>query len=787
MNLKELEIGKTATVVKVGGSGALRQHFLDMGLIPGSDVTVIKYAPMGDPIELMISGYELTIRLADAEQIEIENVRKASGESGESGRNPRVKDIPHPNIGEEADTHDFQIEHKGKKVNTGKLTFALVGNQNCGKTTLFNQLTGSNQHVGNFPGVTVDRKSGSIKGFPDTEVVDLPGIYSMSPYSSEEIVSRQFILDEKPTAIINIVDATNIERNLYLTMQLLELDIPMVIALNMMDEMAGNGGSVKINLFEQLIEVPVVPISAAKNQGIDELIRHAVHIAKYDEKPGRRDFCDKDDHGGAVHRAIHAVMSMIEDHAESAGVPLRFAASKIIEGDPLIAKALGLHSKDREALESIVSRMEEERGLDAAAAMADMRFAFIRKLCDSAVIKPKESKEHARSRKMDAFFTGKWTAIPAFIVIMALVFWLTFGVIGAFLQGLLETGIGFITERVDALLTTLDIAPSIHSLVIDAIFTGVGSVLSFLPIIVVLYFFLSMLEDSGYMARVAFFMDKLLRRLGLSGRSIVPMLIGFGCSVPALMSTRTLPSDRDRKLTQLLIPFMSCSAKMPIYAFFVAAFFPKYGALVMTGLYFTGIVVAILVALIAKHTVFKGEAVPFVMELPNYRMPGLKNVLMLMWDKAKDFLQRAFTVIFIGTIVVWFLQTFDLSFNMVTDSESSILALLAGLISPLFAPLGFGNWKMVTSLISGFLAKESVVSMLTILYGGMDGLHASMDPLTAFVFLIYCLLYTPCVAAVATVKREAGRRAALKMVVFQCVVAWIVAFLVRLVGLAIVR
>ena len=785
MNLKELEIGKTATVKTVGGSGALRQHFLDMGLIPGSDVTVIKYAPMGDPIELMISGYELTIRLADAEQIEIENVRKPSGETGESGRKTHVKDIPHPNIGEEADTHDFQMEHKGKKVNTGKLTFALVGNQNCGKTTLFNQLTGSNQHVGNFPGVTVDRKSGSIKGYPDTEVVDLPGIYSMSPYSSEEIVSRQFILDEKPTAIINIVDATNIERNLYLTMQLLELDIPMVIALNMMDEMAGNGGSVKINLFEQLIEVPVVPISAAKNQGIDELIRHAVHIAKYDEKPGRRDFCDKDDHGGAVHRAIHAVMSMIEDHAESAGVPVRFAASKIIEGDPLIAKALGLHSGDREALESIVSRMEEERGLDAAAAMADMRFSFIRKLCDRAVIKPMESKEHARSRKMDAFFTGKWTAIPAFIVIMALVFWLTFGVVGAFLQGLLEAGIEFLTERADALLTALDIAPSIHSLVIDAIFTGVGSVLSFLPIIVVLYFFLSMLEDSGYMARVAFFMDKLLRRLGLSGRSIVPMLIGFGCSVPALMSTRTLPSDRDRKLTQLLIPFMSCSAKMPIYAFFVAAFFPKCGALVMTGLYFTGIIVAILVAHIAKYTVFKGEAVPFVMELPNYRMPGIKNVLMLMWDKARDFLQRAFTVIFVGTIVVWFLQTFDLSFNMVTDSEDSILALLAGLVSPLFAPLGFGNWKMVTSLISGFLAKESVVSMLTILYGGVDGLHAAMTPLTAFVFLIYCLLYTPCVAAIAAVKREAGRRAAIKMVVFQCVVAWIVAFLVRLIGLAI--
>ena len=782
MNLKELEIGKTATVKTVGGSGALRQHFLDMGLIPGSDVTVIKYAPMGDPIELMISGYELTIRLADAEQIEIENVRKATAEDGKASVKTHTRDIPHPNIGEEADTHDYQVEHKGKKVNTGKLTFALVGNQNCGKTTLFNQLTGSNQHVGNFPGVTVDRKSGSIKGYPETEVVDLPGIYSMSPYSSEEIVSRQFILDEKPTAIINIVDATNIERNLYLTMQLLELDIPMVIALNMMDEMAGNGGSVKINLFEQLIEVPVVPISAAKNQGIDELIRHAIHIAKYDEKPGRRDFCDKDDHGGAVHRAMHAVMSMIEDHAESAGVPVRFAASKIIEGDPLISKALGLHKKDMDALGTIVSQMEEERGLDAAAAMADMRFSFIRKLCERAVVKPKESKEHARSRRMDAFFTGKWTAIPAFIVIMTLVFWLTFGVIGAFLQGILETGIDFITGRVDALLTALDIAPSIHSLVIDAVFTGVGSVLSFLPIIVVLYFFLSMLEDSGYMARVAFFMDKLLRRLGLSGRSIVPMLIGFGYSVPALMSTRTLPSDRDRKLTQLLIPFMSCSAKMPIYAFFVAAFFPKYGALVMAGLYFTGIIVAILVAHIAKFTVFKGEAVPFVMELPNYRMPGLKNVLMLMWDKAKDFLQRAFTVIFVGTIVVWFLQTFDLSFNMVTDSENSILALLAGLISPVFAPLGFGDWKMVTSLISGFLAKESVVSMLTILYGGVGGLQSAMDPLTAFVFLIYCLLYTPCVAAIATVRREAGRRAALKMVIFQCVVAWIVAFIVRLVG-----
>ena len=784
MNLRELEKGKTATIKSVGGSGALRQHFLDMGLIPGGDVTLIKFAPMGDPIELMVSGYELTIRLADAENIEIENVRDSSGEDDGKLIRERVKDIPHPNFGEEADTHDYEVEHKGKKVNTGKLTFALVGNQNCGKTTLFNQLTGSNQHVGNFPGVTVDRKSGSIKGYPDTEVVDLPGIYSMSPYTSEEIVSRKFILEEKPTAIINIVDATNIERNLYLTMQLLELDIPMVIALNMMDEMVGNGGAVKINLFEQLIEVPVVPISAAKNQGIDELVRHAVHIAKYDERPGRKDFCDKEDHGGALHRTMHAVMSMIEDHAEKAGVPVRFAASKIIEGDPLMFETLDIHKNDRDALERIVSQMEEERGLDAAAAMADMRFSFIRKVCDRTVIKPKESREHLRSSRLDRFFTGKWTAIPAFILIMAVVFWLTFAVIGAFFQGLLESGIAFITECVDVLLTGANVAPAIHSLVVDAIFTGVGSVLSFMPIIVVLYFFLSLLEDSGYMARVAFFMDKLLRRIGLSGRSIVPMLIGFGCSVPAIMSTRTLPSDRDRKMTQLLIPFMSCSAKLPIYAFFSAAFFPGYSAIVMIVLYFTGIITAILVALIGKITVFKGEAVPFVMELPNYRMPGMKNVLMLMWDKAKDFLQRAFTVIFVGTVAVWFLQNFDLTFNMVTDSESSILAKVAGLVAPVFAPLGFGNWKVVTSLISGFLAKESVVSMLTILYGGSEGLQSALSPLTAFVFLIYCLLYTPCVAAIAAVKREAGRRAAVKMVLFQCIVAWIVAFVIRLAGLA---
>ena len=782
MNLRELEIGKTATIKSVGGSGALRQHFLDMGLIPGGEVSLIKYAPLGDPMELMISGYELTIRLSDAENIEIENVRDTFV-LNENKKKDVGKDIPHPSLGEEADTHDYHVEHANKAVNTGKLTFALVGNQNCGKTTLFNQLTGSNQHVGNFPGVTVDRKSGSIKGYPNTEVVDLPGIYSMSPYTSEEVVSRRFVLEEKPSAIINIVDATNIERNLYLTMQLLELNIPMVIALNMMDEMAGNGGFVKINLLEQLIQVPVVPISAAKNEGIDELIRHALHIAKYDEKPGREDFCDKEDHGGAVHRAMHSIMSLIEDHAEKAGIPIRFAASKMIEGDPLVRKALDLHESDMEALEKIVSRMEEERDLDRAAAIADMRFAFIRKICADTVVKPKESKEQLRSKKLDEIFTGKWTAIPAFILIMALVFYLTFNVIGAFFQGILETGIGILTDKVDAALTASNVASPIHSLVIDAIFTGVGSVLSFVPIIVVLYFFLSMLEDSGYMARVAFVMDKILRRLGLSGRSIVPMLIGFGCSVPAIMATRTLPSNRDRKMTQVLIPFMSCSAKMPIYAFFAAAFFPKHAAVVMVGLYFIGILVAVLVACIGKNSVFKGEAVPFVMELPNYRLPGAKNVLMLMWDKAKDFIQRAFTVIFLGTVIVWFLQNFSLSFHMVESSEDSILALLAGGLAPLFAPLGFGNWQAVTALISGFLAKESVVSMLTVLYGGVEGLQSAMTGLTAFTFLVYCLLYTPCVAAVAAVKRETGGRAALKMVIFQCVIAWIIAFLVRVIGL----
>ena len=786
LTLKELDKGKTATITKVGGSGALRQHFLDMGLIPGTDVTLIKYAPMGDPMQVMISGYELTIRLADADDIEITSVRDAvpappPGPVASAPKDGR-KEIPHPAIGETVGERHNK-PHSYEQVVKGKLTFALVGNQNSGKTTLFNQLTGSNQHVGNFPGVTVDRKSGAIRGYPDTEVVDLPGIYSLSPYTGEEIVSRQFVLEEKPSAIINIVDATNIERNMYLTMQLFELDVPMVIALNMMDEMSANGGTVDINLFEELLRVPVVPISAAKGQGIEELIDHALHVAGYAEKPGLRDYCEKDDYGGAVHRAMHSVMSLIEDHAEKADIPLRFAASKLIEDDALVINALDLHDNDIAALENIILQMENERGLDRAAAIADMRFAFIHRVCSQAVSKPHESKEHARSRRLDRIFTGKWTAIPAFIAIMGLVFFLTFNVIGAFFQGLLEDFIGLLTDKVDIWLTENSISAPIHSLIIDAVFTGVGSVLSFMPIIVVLYFFLSMLEDSGYMARVAFVMDKLLRRLGLSGRSIVPMLIGFGCSVPAVMATRTLPSDRDRKMTQLLIPFMSCSAKMPIYAFFAAAFFPRYAALVMVGLYAIGIVTAILTALIGKNTVFKGEAVPFVMELPNYRLPGAKNVLLLMWDKAKDLLQRAFTVIFVGTIVVWALQSFEPTFVPAADPGDSMLAMIAGTIAPLFAPLGFGDWRMVTSLISGFLAKESVVSMLTVLFGGTDGLRAGLDGLTAFVFLVYCLLYTPCIAAVAAVRREAGTLSAVKMVVFQCTVAWIAAFLVRMIGL----
>lgn len=778
MTICDLEIGQSAVISAVGGEGALRQHFLDMGLIPGIEVTLIKYAPMGDPMELMVSGYSLTLRLADAAQIDITNVHEHPGGRGEVLEPIQPsKDIPHPGIGEEG-----RGRERDRDVSEDHIVFALAGNQNCGKTTLFNQLTGSNQHVGNFPGVTVDRKSGVIKGYPGMEVVDLPGIYSLSPYTSEEIVSRQFILEEKPSAIINIIDATNIERNLYLTMQLLELNVPIVIALNMMDEMTGNGGSVLINEMEEILQVPVIPTSAAKNQGVEELAEHAVRIACLGETHGRVDFCNPKDHNGAVHRAIHGIMSLVGDHAEAAGIPVRFAVTKLIEGDPLVTKALALTENEEEMVEKITRQMEEECGMDRSAAMADMRYTFIRRLCHQTVIKPKESKERIRSQKLDRFLTGKWTAIPAFVAIMGLVFWLTFNVIGAFFQNLLDEGIQIITHWTDQWLTAMDVATPIHSLIIDGVFTGVGSVLSFVPIVVVLYLFLSLLEDSGYMARVAFFMDKLLRRVGLSGRSIVPMLVGFGCSVPAIMSSRTLPSERDRKMTLLLIPFMSCSAKMPIYAFFANAFFPKYAAPVMISMYFIGILMAILIALIGKNTVFKGEAVPFVMELPNYRMPGAKSVLQLMWDKAKDFLQRAFSVIFIGTIVVWFLQNFNFSMNMVSDPQSSMLAALAGFLAPLFIPLGFGNWQMVTALISGFLAKESVVSMMAVVYGGTAAVRSAITPLAAFTFMVFCLLYTPCIAAVATIRKEQGRGAAILMVIFQCVVAWLIAWAVHLIG-----
>lgn len=778
MTICDLEIGQSAVISAVGGEGALRQHFLDMGLIPGIEVTLLKYAPMGDPMELMVSGYSLTLRLADAARIDITNVHEHPGGRGEVLEPIQPsKDIPHPGIGEEG-----RGRERDRDVSEDHIVFALAGNQNCGKTTLFNQLTGSNQHVGNFPGVTVDRKSGVIKGYPGTEVVDLPGIYSLSPYTSEEIVSRQFILEEKPSAIINIIDATNIERNLYLTMQLLELNVPIVIALNMMDEMTGNGGSVLINEMEEILQVPVIPTSAAKNQGVEELAEHAVRIARLGETHGRVDFCNPKDHNGAVHRAIHGIMSLVGDHAEAAGIPVRFAVTKLIEGDPLVTKALALTENEEEMVEKITRQMEEECGMDRSAAMADMRYTFIRRLCHQTVIKPKESKERIRSQKLDRFLTGKWTAIPAFVAIMGLVFWLTFNVIGAFFQNLLDEGIQIITHWTDQWLTAMDVATPIHSLIIDGVFTGVGSVLSFVPIVVVLYLFLSLLEDSGYMARVAFFMDKLLRRVGLSGRSIVPMLVGFGCSVPAIMSSRTLPSERDRKMTLLLIPFMSCSAKMPIYAFFANAFFPKYAAPVMISMYFIGILMAILIALIGKNTVFKGEAVPFVMELPNYRMPGAKSVLQLMWDKAKDFLQRAFSVIFIGTIVVWFLQNFNFSMNMVSDPQSSMLAALAGFLAPLFIPLGFGNWQMVTALISGFLAKESVVSMMAVVYGGTAAVRSAITPLAAFTFMVFCLLYTPCIAAVATIRKEQGRGAAILMVIFQCVVAWLIAWAVHLIG-----
>jgi len=782
LTLRDLELGSSAEILSVGGYGSLRQHFLDMGIIPGAEVTLIKYAPMGDPMELQIHGYELTLRLADAEKIEIRTI-DAPQKTAENtaSEQPIKKKRPHPGLGEGGKYHIKEEENPLPQGTT--LTFALAGNQNCGKTTLFNQLTGANQHVGNFPGVTVDRKDGTIKNHPETLVTDLPGIYSLSPYTSEEIVSRNHILTEKPTGIINIVDATNIERSLYLTMQLMELDIPMVLALNMMDEVRGNGGHVHINDMEDLLGIPVIPISASKNEGIEELVNHAIHVAKYQERPGRTDFCDKDDNGGAVHRCIHGIMHLIEDHAKEAGIPLRFAACKLAEGDQLVLYALKLSQNEQEMIEHIICQMEEERGLDRAAAMADMRYSFIKKVCEKTVVKPKESKEHERSQKIDKILTGKFTAIPAFIGIMALVFWLTFNVIGAWLQGLLESGIGILTTMMDNALTAWNVNSVLHSLVIDGIFNGVGTVLSFIPIIITLFFFLSLLEDSGYMARVAFVMDKLLRKIGLSGRSIVPMLIGFGCTVPGVMASRTLPSERDRKMTILLTPFMSCTAKLPIYAFFTAVFFPNHGGLVMIALYFIGIIVGILVALISKNTAFRGEAVPFVMELPNYRMPGAKNVLHLLWDKAKDFLVRAFTVIFIATIVVWFLQTFDFGLNVVTDSQTSMLATIAGVIAPLLAPLGFGDWRLATALFAGFMAKESVVSTLSVLYGSTEILLASITPLAAAAFLVFCLLYTPCVAAVASIKQELGSKWAVAVVILQCAIAWICAFIVRMIGL----
>ncbi len=775
MTIKDLKEGQSATICTVGGDGALRQHFLDMGVIPGIEVKLIKYAPMGDPLEIRIHDYELTLRLADAEQIEVSDKKSDEDEHRKDNKKDKAL-VEHPGLGEGGKYHVKADEHPLPKDEI--LTFALVGNQNCGKTTLFNQLTGSNQHVGNFPGVTVDRKEGMIKGYPDTRVTDLPGVYSLSPYSSEEIVTRQFVFDEKPKGIINIVDATNIERNLYLTMQLMELDIPMVLALNMMDEVRENGGSIRINQLECMLGIPVIPISAIKNQGVDELIEHAVHVARYQERPGRQDFCDPEDHGGSVHRCLHGIMHLIEDHAENAGIPVRFAAAKVAEGDAEMEKSLHLEQNETEMIEHIVSQMEEERGIDRAAAIADMRFDFIQRICRQTVVKPAESKERIRSRKIDAVLTGKYTAIPTFILIMGAVFFLTFNVIGAVLQNLLEKGIDYLTAQMDQLLTAWSVNPVLHSLVIDGIFKGVGSVLSFLPIIVVLFLFLSLLEDSGYMARVAFVMDKPLRKIGLSGRSIVPMLVGFGCTVPGIMASRTLPSERDRKMTILLTPFMSCSAKLPIYAFFATAFFPKYKALVMVGLYVVGILTGILVALIIRKTLFKGEAVPFVMELPNYRMPALKNVLQLLWEKAKDFLQRAFTVIFVATIVIWFLQSFDLHFNLTADSQNSILAVVAGLIAPVFAPLGFGDWRISTALISGFMAKESVVSTLSVLTGSMDVIHKILTPASALSLLIFCLLYTPCVAAVSSVKRELGSKWALVVVFGQCVVAWIMAALV---------
>ena len=799
MTLKDLDIGQSAIVTTVGGEGALRQHFLDMGVIPGAEVQLVKFAPMGDPMELRIHDYQLTLRLADAAQIQARPITaeehkehqlwkkeqhpatKAELDAAEAAKDGKFfDDDEHPGFGEGGRFHDKASEHPLPEDT--KLSFALAGNQNCGKTTLFNQLTGSNQHVGNFPGVTVDRKSGSIKGHPETEVTDLPGIYSMSPYTSEEIVSRQFILNDRPKGIINIVDATNIERNLYLTMQLIELDIPMVVALNMMDELQGNGGSVDINRMERHLGVPVVPISAAKNEGVDELVAHALHVARYQEKPQRLDFCAENDHGGAVHRCVHGIMHLIEDHAVAAGIPVRFAATKLIEGDARVEEALALSQNEKEMVEHIIVQMEEERGLDRAAAIADMRFDFIERMSRRCVTKPHESREAVRSAKIDQILTGRHTAIPAFIVIMGLVFYLTFNVIGAFLQDALASLVDLLTQLVDQLLTAANVSHALHSLIIDGIFTGVGSVLSFLPIVVTLFFFLSLLEDTGYMARIAFVMDKLLRRIGLSGRSIVPMLVGFGCTVPAVMSSRTMPSERDRKMTIMLTPFMSCSAKLPIYGFFTAAFFPGKGGPIMIALYLTGILVGILFAKISQRFTFKGSAVPFVMELPNYRLPSAKNVLQLLWEKAKDFLTKAFTIITLGTIIVWFLQNFDFGLHMVSDSSASILAAIASAIAPIFRPLGFGDWRITVSLISGFLAKESVVSTLNILFGGMDALRTVLTPLAAAALLVFCLLYTPCIAAITSVKRELGTRWAVGMVLLQCVIAYLCAGIVVLIG-----
>ena len=778
MTVKDLKAGQRAKILRVGGEGALRQHFLDMGVIPGAELTVIQLAPMGDPMEVRIHGYELTLRLAEAANIAAEPLPPPEREP----RPPRPLREPwHPGLGE---TGKFHPKGSGDALPEGTLLhFALVGNQNCGKTTLFNQLTGARQHVGNFPGVTVDRKDGAIRGCPDTVVTDLPGIYSMSPYSSEELVSRDFVLREKPQAIINIVDVTNIQRNLYLTMQLLEMDTPMVVALNMMDELTGNGGSVDVNAMEKLLGVPVVPIAAAKNQGVEELARHAVHIARYQERPLRQDFCAKDDHGGAVHQCLHAVMHLIEDHALRAGLPLRFAASKVVEGDERVLEQLELDRNERETLEHIILQLERERGLDRSAAMADMRFAFIEKVCARCVSRPQESREHLRSRAIDRVLTGRYTAIPVFIGCMALVFYLTFNVIGLWLQQVLEQGIDALTGLVDRALTQGGVNEVLHGLIVDGVFEGVGSVLSFLPIIVTLFFFLSLLEDSGYLARVAFVMDKLLRRLGLSGRSIVPLLIGFGCTVPAVMSTRTLPSDRDRKLTVLLTPFMSCTAKLPIYSFFVGAFFPGQGGLIMTGLYVFGMLMGVLAALLSKKTVFRGEAVPFVMELPNYRLPSPRSVLQLLWEKSKDFLQKAFSVILIATVAVWFLKSFDLHLRFVADSQTSILASLAGLLVPIFRPLGLGDWRICTSLISGFIAKESVVSSMEVLFAG-QGVTAALSALGAAVMLVFSLLYTPCVAAVAAIRRELGRGWAFGVVLWQCGLAWVMAFLVHIIGMA---